>query len=89
MDTAVKRAGQRCEKSTHPRLPRKGKVPIGIVAQRHARLYAEDVLGDLMSRNFIHAIIKEKINPAAYHYVRRRQAGCRLHLLVEFWLSVV
>lgn len=29
-----------------------------------ARLYARTFLGDLMSRNFIDAIIKEKINPA-------------------------
>ena len=43
---------------------RKGKVPMNIVAQRYGASVRQDVLGDLMSRNFIDAIIKEKINPA-------------------------
>ena len=44
---------------------RKGKVPMNIVAQRYGASVRQDVLGDLMSRNFIDAIIKEKINPAS------------------------
>lgn len=43
---------------------RKGKVPMTIVAQRYGASVRQDVLGDLMSRNFVNAIIEEKINPA-------------------------
>ena len=49
---------------------RKGKVPMNVVAQRYGASVRQDVLGELMSRNFIDAIIKEKINPAgAPNYV--------------------
>ena len=49
---------------------RKGKVPMHIVAQRYGASVRQDVLGDMMSRNFVDAIIKEKINPAgAPNYV--------------------
>ncbi|ARF51227.1 trigger factor [Pantoea stewartii] len=49
---------------------RKGKVPMNIVAQRYGAAVRQDVLGDLMTRNFVDAIIKEKINPAgAPNYV--------------------
>ncbi|MXP49023.1 trigger factor [Pantoea sp. Eser] len=49
---------------------RKGKVPMNIVAQRYGASVRQDVLGDLMTRNFVDAIIKEKINPAgAPNYV--------------------
>ncbi|MBM7342835.1 trigger factor [Pantoea coffeiphila] len=43
---------------------RKGKVPMTVVAQRYGASVRQDVLGDLMQRNFVDAIIKEKINPA-------------------------
>lgn len=43
---------------------RKGKVPMNIIAQRYGAQARQDVLGELMQRNFIDAIIKEKINPA-------------------------
>ncbi|MBS0848718.1 trigger factor [Citrobacter sp. JGM124] len=43
---------------------RKGKVPMSVVAQRYGASVRQDVLGELMSRNFIDAIIQEKINPA-------------------------
>ncbi|HDJ1438449.1 TPA: trigger factor [Serratia rubidaea] len=49
---------------------RKGKVPMNIVEQRYGASVRQDVLGDLMQRNFVDAIIKEKINPAgAPNYV--------------------
>ena len=49
---------------------RKGKVPMNIVAQRYGASVRQDVLGDLMSRHFVDAIIIEKINPAgAPNYV--------------------
>jgi len=43
---------------------RKGKVPMNIVAQRYDASVRQDVLSELMSRNFIDAIIKEKLNLA-------------------------
>ncbi|UQY45215.1 trigger factor [Erwinia sp. PK3-005] len=49
---------------------RKGKVPMSVVAQRYGASVRQDVLGDLMQRGFVDAIIKEKINPAgAPNYV--------------------
>ncbi|MBA2815385.1 trigger factor [Candidatus Pantoea persica] len=49
---------------------RKGKVPASIIAQRYGASVRQDVLGELMTRNFVDAIIKEKINPAgAPNYV--------------------
>nr|WP_113864770.1 trigger factor [Brenneria salicis]NMN92352.1 trigger factor [Brenneria salicis ATCC 15712 = DSM 30166]RBP67692.1 trigger factor [Brenneria salicis ATCC 15712 = DSM 30166]RLM32337.1 trigger factor [Brenneria salicis ATCC 15712 = DSM 30166] len=49
---------------------RKGKVPMTVVAQRCGASVRQDVLGDLMQRNFVDAIIKEKINPVgAPNYV--------------------
>ncbi|MGP2470815.1 trigger factor [Yersinia sp. 2540 StPb PI] len=49
---------------------RKGHVPMNIVEQRYGASVRQDVLGDLMQRNFVDAIIKEKINPAgAPNYV--------------------
>ncbi|HFQ2071637.1 trigger factor [Providencia stuartii] len=43
---------------------RKGKVPMNIVKQRYGASVMQDVLGDVMQRNFINAIIEQKINPA-------------------------
>lgn len=49
---------------------RKGKVPMNIVAQRYGASVRQDVLSDLMQRNFVDAIIQEKINPVgAPNYV--------------------
>ncbi|WP_413734874.1 trigger factor [Sodalis sp. RH21] len=42
---------------------RKGKVPMNVVAQRYGASVRQDVLGDIMQRNFVDAIIQEKINP--------------------------
>ncbi|WP_387464505.1 trigger factor [Photorhabdus sp. RM323S] len=43
---------------------RKGKVPMNIIKQRYGASVIQDVLGDLMQRNFVNAIIGQKINPA-------------------------
>ncbi|NHB92606.1 trigger factor [Photorhabdus cinerea] len=43
---------------------RKGKVPMNIIKQRYGASVLQDVLSDLMQRNFINAIIEQKINPA-------------------------
>ncbi|AWQ19739.1 trigger factor [Pantoea ananatis] len=65
---------------------RKGKVPMNIVAQRYGASVRQDVLGDLMTRNFVDAIIKEKINPAgAPNYVPGEYAeGQDFTYAVEF-----
>lgn len=42
---------------------RKGKVPLKIVEQRFGASILQDTLSDLMQKNFIEAIVKEKINP--------------------------
>lgn len=39
---------------------RKGKVPMNIVKQRYGTSVLQDVLGDLMQRNFVSAIIEQK-----------------------------
>ena len=43
---------------------RKGKVPMKMVAQMYGKAVRQDVLGEVMQRHFIEAIVKEKINPA-------------------------
>ncbi|WP_192458158.1 trigger factor [Musicola keenii] len=65
---------------------RKGKVPAKIVEQRYGASVRQDVLGDLMQRHFVDAIIKEKINPAgAPSYVPGEyQVGGDFTYSVEF-----
>ncbi|EEY98446.1 cell division trigger factor [Vibrio sp. RC586] len=43
---------------------RKGKVPMKMVAKMYGKAVRQDVLGEVMQRHFIEAIVKEKINPA-------------------------
>ncbi|EGR0479567.1 trigger factor [Vibrio cholerae] len=43
---------------------RKGKVPMKMVAKMYGKAIRQDVLGEVMQRHFIEAIVKEKINPA-------------------------
>ncbi|MZI92837.1 trigger factor [Vibrio sp. CAIM 722] len=43
---------------------RKGKVPLKMVAKMYGQSVRQDVLGEVMQRHFIEAIVKEKINPA-------------------------
>lgn len=43
---------------------RKGKVPLKMVAKMYGGAVRQDILGDLMQRHFIDAIIENKINPA-------------------------
>ncbi len=45
---------------------RKGKVPMKMVAKMYGKAVRQDVLGEVMQRHFIEAIVKEKINPAAH-----------------------
>ncbi|EJL6356308.1 trigger factor [Vibrio cholerae] len=43
---------------------RKGKVPMKMVAKMYGKAVRQDVLGEVMQRHFIEAIVEEKINPA-------------------------
>ncbi|EGQ8589673.1 trigger factor [Vibrio cholerae] len=43
---------------------RKGKVPMKMVTKMYGKAVRQDVLGEVMQRHFIEAIVKEKINPA-------------------------
>ncbi|PMH41880.1 trigger factor [Vibrio sp. 10N.286.49.B3] len=43
---------------------RKGKVPMKMVAQMYGKSVRQDLLGEVMQRHFIEAIVKDKINPA-------------------------
>ncbi len=43
---------------------RKGKVPMKMVAQMYGKAVRQDILGEVMQRHFIEALIKDKINPA-------------------------
>ncbi|WON76193.1 trigger factor [Serratia sp. UGAL515B_01] len=65
---------------------RKGKVPLNIVEQRYGASVRQDVLRELMQRNFVDAIIKEKINPAgAPNYVPGDYTeGADFEFFVEF-----
>lgn len=49
---------------------RKGKVPRNIIEQRYGTSIRQDVLGEVMHRSFVAAIVKEKINPVSRpHYL--------------------
>ncbi|WP_108652936.1 trigger factor [Dongshaea marina] len=43
---------------------RQGKAPLSIVRKMYGQAVSADVAGDIMQRNFIEAIISEKLNPA-------------------------
>lgn len=63
---------------------RKGHVPMSIVEQRYGASVRQDVLGDLMQRNFVDAIIKEKSTRLAHqamHRVSTKKVKISLSLL--------
>ncbi|MGL4455527.1 MAG: trigger factor, partial [Plesiomonas sp.] len=64
IETAVRSELQRVAKNVRVDGFRKGKVPMSLVAKRYGQSVRQDVVGEVMQRNFIDAIIKEKINPA-------------------------
>ena len=43
---------------------RPGKVPPSVIQKRYGKAVRDEVAGDIMQRNFVEAIIAEKINPA-------------------------
>ncbi|QFU22023.1 trigger factor [Shewanella eurypsychrophilus] len=48
------------------RLPgfRPGKVPVSVINKRYGKAIRQDITGEVMQRNFVEAIIAEKLNPA-------------------------
>ncbi|NKF51782.1 trigger factor [Shewanella sp. WXL01] len=48
------------------RLPgfRPGKVPVSVINKRYGAAIRQDVTGEVMQRNFVEAIMAEKLNPA-------------------------
>lgn len=43
---------------------RPGKVPVSVIKKRYGAAVHQEVAGDVMQRNFIEAIVAEKLNPA-------------------------
>ncbi|WP_448213341.1 trigger factor [Colwellia sp. MEBiC06753] len=43
---------------------RPGKVPPSVIQKRYGKAVREEITGELMQRNFVEAIVAEKINPA-------------------------
>ena len=43
---------------------RPGKVPPSVIQKRYGKAVREEIAGEVMQRNFVEAIIAEKINPA-------------------------
>ena len=43
---------------------RPGKVPVSVIQKRYGKSVRQEVAGEIMQRNFVEAIVAEKINPA-------------------------
>ncbi|GIU48650.1 trigger factor [Shewanella algidipiscicola] len=43
---------------------RPGKVPVSVINKRYGSAIRQDITGEVMQRNFVEAIIAEKLNPA-------------------------
>ena len=55
---------------------RPGKVPPSVIQKRFGKDVRQEVAGDLMQRNFVEAIVAEKINPAGRpQFVEKSAAG--------------
>lgn len=65
---------------------RKGKAPMNIIAQRYDAFVRQDVLNNLMQRNFVDTIINKKINPLGVpNYVPGKyKTGENFRYVVEF-----
>ncbi|MEJ6473408.1 trigger factor [Pseudoalteromonas piscicida] len=64
VETEVKKRLQQLSKTQRIDGFRPGKVPVSIITKRYGAAVRQEVAGDLMQRNYIEAIIAEKINPA-------------------------
>ncbi|AUJ70586.1 MULTISPECIES: trigger factor [Pseudoalteromonas] len=64
VETEVKKRLQKLSRTQRIDGFRPGKVPVSIITKRYGAAVRQEVAGDLMQRNYIEAIIAEKINPA-------------------------
>ncbi|WP_462164134.1 trigger factor [Pseudoalteromonas xiamenensis] len=64
VETEVKKRLQQLSKTQRIDGFRPGKVPVAVITKRYGLAVRQEVAGDLMQRNYIEAIIAEKINPA-------------------------
>ena len=55
---------------------RPGKVPPSVIQKRYGKAVRQEITGDLMQRNFVEAIVAEKINPAGRpQFVEKSEEG--------------
>ncbi|KZN65665.1 trigger factor [Pseudoalteromonas luteoviolacea CPMOR-1] len=64
VETEVKKRLQQLSKTQRIDGFRPGKVPVSVINKRYGAAVRQEVAGDLMQRNYIEAIVSEKINPA-------------------------
>jgi trigger factor len=64
IDTEVKKRLQQLSKTQRIDGFRPGKVPVSIINKRYGAAVRQEVAGDLMQRNYIEAVVSEKLNPA-------------------------
>ncbi|QFU04453.1 Trigger factor [Pseudoalteromonas sp. THAF3] len=64
VETEVKKRLQQLSKTQRIDGFRPGKVPVSIIKKRYGTAVLQEVAGELMQRNYIEAIVSEKINPA-------------------------
>ncbi|CAM3933697.1 trigger factor [Pseudoalteromonas byunsanensis] len=64
VETEVKKRLQQLSRTQRIDGFRVGKVPVSVIAKRFGAAVRQEVAGELMQRNYIEAIVAEKINPA-------------------------
>jgi trigger factor len=64
IDSEVKKRLQQLSKTQRIDGFRPGKVPVSIINKRYGAAVRQEVAGDLMQRNYIEAVVAEKLNPA-------------------------
>ncbi|WP_025820075.1 trigger factor [Shewanella marina] len=54
------------QEAKRARIPgfRPGKVPVSVIEKRYGAAIRQEIMGEVMQRNFIEAIVAEKLNPA-------------------------
>ena len=64
VETEVKKRLQQLSKTQRIDGFRAGKVPVSVINKRFGPAVRQEVAGEVMQRNYIEAIVAEKINPA-------------------------
>ncbi|MEQ3513161.1 trigger factor [Pseudoalteromonas sp. BZB3] len=64
VETEVKKRLQQLSRTQRIDGFRPGKVPVKVIAKRYGAAVRQEVAGDIMQRNYIEAIVSEKLNPA-------------------------